>query len=296
MKLLEVFELYNLISSGLADVTTRRQARSLRKEAFTSLTPNSGFKKLAFDTRRIDQENDYIPRRGLQNYHRSEKFISDAIGLKIESFTRLAKILEQLKIEYGREPEWQDSYTRVLGSAIKKGLRTDQADDDFSDAQPSMGSLDYLEQLMYVRYRLTPESMSSMSDDSLRQAILSKDELLVSQGISLDRPAQIITPSDVSNFSHDGMMDKMLSTLAQVMSSYKPPKTDDNLTNKLFDVKATKDAPEVERTVTITIKDKMINGLPEKTGQEPVVETQKIALEEPPAKPLTLDDLIAIER
>jgi hypothetical protein len=233
---LEVFDLYNLISKGTENVPSRKQSRLLRKIVLSSISADKGFNKLAFDTRRIDQETDYIPRRGLQNYHRSEKFISDAMAIKIKSFSKLAKLLDQLKLEYGREPEWQDSYTRVLGSAVNKGLRTVQADGDFSECQPSMASLDYLEQLMYVRYRLTPENMVSMSDENLRKAILSKDELLVSQGISnmipeLKKitefiPSMVskseITPSDVSKYSYDAMVEKMMSAMKQVMSSYKP--------------------------------------------------------------------------
>lgn len=279
MRLLDIFDLYNLISRGSVNVPARKQTMLLRKVAFDALESSQGLTKLAFDTRRVNQETDYIPRRGLQNYHRSEKFVSDAIALKIESFTRLAGILDQLKIEYGREPEWQDSYTRILASAINKGLRTDQLDEDFSDTQPSMASLSYLEELMYVRYRLTPESMMSMSDSQLRTALLSKDETLVSQGIH-QQPIKInseITPTDISKFSYDDLMGKMLSTLAQVMSSYKPPQADDNLTSKLFDVKATKDSPEIERTVTITIKDKVLD----KVSSETPINKVEAIVEEP---------------
>lgn len=266
MHLLEVSDLYNLISKGTQNVPYRKRSRLLRKIALSSAEAHPGFNKLAFDTRRVDQETDYIPRRGLQNYHRSEKFIPDAMAIKIKSFSKLAKLLDKLKLEYGREPEWQDSYTRVLGSAVNKGLRTDQKDGDFSDMQPSMASLDYLEQLMYVRYRLTPENMVSMSDENLRKIILSKDELLVSQGISNMRVESEITPSDVSKYSYDTMVEKMLSTMAQIMSNYKPATPDDNLVDKLFNIKATKDNPNVERTVTINIKDQIADKLIDKTG------------------------------
>lgn len=277
MSLLEAAELYNLISRGSQECATRKQTRLLRKVAL-DLFQDKGFNKVAFDTRRVDQETDYIPRRGLQNYHRSEQFISDAIALKIESFSKLANILNELKAKYGREPEWQDSYTRILGEAVHKGLRTEQSDGDFSDSQPSMGSLSYLEELMYVRYRLTPEGIISMSDNDLRKTILSKDELLVRQGISHVRAQTEITPTDVSKYSYDQMMEKMLSTMAQVMSAYKPPQPDDPLTSKLFDIKATKDSPEVERTVTITIKDRIANNM-DKTGVEEV-SNKKTAIEE----------------
>jgi hypothetical protein len=250
MHLLEVFDLYNLISKGTENVPYRKRSRLLRKIALSSISTDKGFNKLAFDTRRIDQETDYIPRRGLQNYHRSEKFIPDAMVIKIKSFSKLAKLLDRLKLEYGREPEWQDSYTRVLGSAVNKGLRTDQQDGDFSDMRPSMASLDYLEQLMYVRYRLTPENMISMSNDNLRKTILSKDELLVSQGISNMKSelktTSEITPSDVSKYSYDAMVEKMMSAMKQVMSTYKPD-SEEIVTSK-------KVSSEDGKNITINIK------------------------------------------
>jgi hypothetical protein len=258
MSLLEVTELYNLISRGSQNANSRMKSRQLRKVALGSIVLGQGFEKLAFDTRRINQETDYIPRRGLQNYHRSEKFISDSIAAKIVAFKRLSNILDILKMEFEKNSEWQDSYTRVLSSTIHKGLRTIEADDDFSDSQPSMASLAYLEELLYVRYRLTMDSLAAMSDDELRNVILKKDELLTRNHSSEDNNFEI-KPSDISKNSYDQMMNKMLTTMAQVMSSYKPPQQDDNLTTKLFDVKATKDSPEIERTVTITIKDKIVD-------------------------------------
>lgn len=257
MKLDTITEVYQLLSKGTADLASRKQGISFRKSALTSYLNNGQITKLAFDTRRVNQETDYIPRRGLQNYHRSEKFISDAIALKITAFKRLSTLLDQLKSEFGKNPEWNDSYTRVLASAVHRGLRTVEADEDFSDAQPSMASLDYLEELMYVRYRMTPDELMTMAQDQLRIRILSKDELLTKEAYEDDDV--IITPSEISKNSYDDMMNKMLTTMAQVMSSYKPVQPDDNLTSKLFDVKATKDTPEVERTVTITIKDKVVD-------------------------------------
>jgi len=275
MSLFDVSDLYHLISRGTEDVLSRKEARALRRTALDLVSNEKGLKKIAFDTRRIDQETEYNPRRGLQNYHRSENFVSDAIMSKIQAFAKLAVLLDKLKTEFGRQPEWQDSYTRILTSSVHKGLRTHELDGDYSDAQPSMASLDYLEELMYVRYRLTPENLLSMSEVDLRKAILRKDELLVN-GEVIQNKDQIITTSDVSKYSYDQMMDKMINTIAQVMSNQKSP--DDNLTNKLFDVKATKDAPEIERTVTITIKDKIVDNIQKISEQ--VIENTKVAQEE----------------
>lgn len=282
MKLNEIFEIYDLISRGVKNISSRKQSIIVRKNGFSSAISN-GIIKVAFDTRRINQETEYNPRRGLQNYHRSEKFVSDNIALKLASFTKLKNVLGELKNEFGKEPEWQDSYSRVLLSALDKGLRTDQKDGDFSDAQPSLGSLDYLEELAYVRYRLSMDNLSSMSENELRKRLLDKDEILVSRGNY--SPTREFNQSDVMKYSYDNLVDKMLSTMAQVMSSYKPPQAEDSLTSKLFDVKATKDSPDVERIVTISIKDKINDSL-EKTSIEKVV--SKVAEEK-------IEDEIVVE-
>ena len=261
MEINTILEIYELISSGTEGVLTRKMSSVIRKRGLDDAF-NTSLIKNAFDTRRVDQETTYNPRRGLQNYHRSEPFVSENMLGKIKGFSKLSKILDQIKSEYGREPEWQDSYVRVLSSAVHKGLRTIQADGDYSDAQPSMASLAYLEELMYVRYRLTPDSLISMADQDLRNAILNKDELLTNGGMSYGESP--ITSSDVSKYSYDNMLEKVLSSVAQVISQMKPQ---DDLTSKLFDIKATAGTPDVERTVTINIKDK-INPTLEKVSDD----------------------------
>lgn len=256
MKLDDFLDIYELISSGTNENIARKQSILLRKKALLSY---GDIVKNAFDTRRINQETEYNPRRGLQNYHRSEKFVSDAMNEKIVAFAKLAKVCDDIKLDFGKEPEWQDSYTRVLASSVHKGLRTLEIDGDYSDAQPSIGSLAYLEELIFVRYRLTAESLMKMNDIEIRAALLAKDESLIQSNVPSKSEDFIIKPSDISKNSYDSMVDKMLTTMAQVMSSYKPPQQEDDLTTKLFNVKATKDSPEVERTVTITIKDKLID-------------------------------------
>lgn len=256
MKLNDFLDIYELISSGISNNASRKKGFFLRKKALLS---HGDIVKNAFDTRRINQETEYNPRRGLQNYHRSEKFVSDSMNEKIVAFAKLAKVCDDIKSDFGKESEWQDSYTRVLASSVHKGLRTLEIDGDYSDAQPSIGSLAYLEELIFVRYRLTTESLMKMSDIEIRAALLAKDEFLIQSNIPDKSKDFIIGPSDISKNSYDSMVDKMLTTMAQVMSSYKPPQQEDDLTTKLFNVKATKDSPEVERTVTITIKDKLID-------------------------------------
>ena len=146
MSLLEVTELYNLISRGTQGISARKESRQLRKVALSTTISGEGFTKVAFDTRRIDQETDYNPRRGLQNYNRSEAFLSEATAQRIKNFAKLRNALYSLKDKYGREHEWQDSNARILLTAVDRGLRTGIDDGDFAEQnQPGVGSFDYLE-------------------------------------------------------------------------------------------------------------------------------------------------------
>lgn len=229
MKLDELTDLYNLISRGTENVSSRKLSLKLRQSGFKTAVNNIGFTKLAFDTRRIDQETEYNPRRGLQNYNRSEAFITEAMSQKITNFTKLRRVLVSLKEVYGKEPEWQDSNARVLLSTLDNGLRTITKDGDFSESQPAMGSFDYLEELMHVRYRLGFDNMAKMSEEELKRVILGKDEELTRKDGSKTLE---ITKADVATQGYDTLLEKLFGN-----------------------VRATADNPNIERIVTISIKD-----------------------------------------
>lgn len=230
MKLDTILELYQLISSGTENLPVRKQAIQLRKNSLVINISENGFKKIAFDTRRIDQETEYNPRRGLQNYNRSEAFLSENIGEKLKNFAKLKNVLDQLKKEYGKEHEWQDSNARVLLSTLDNGLRTIEKDGDYAISQPAQGSLDYIEELLQVRYRLSCDNLATMGSNDLRRIILSKDEDIIRKDVN---QALEITKGDVASQSYDTLMDKLFNG-----------------------VKASAENPSVERTITITIKDK----------------------------------------
>lgn len=230
MDIHEVAEIYYLISSGSNEISGRKDTADLRKQALNSLTSTS-LKKVAFDTRRINQETDFIPRRGLQNYHRSEAFLTEATSNKIANFVKLKKGLEDLKARFGKEPEWQDSYARVLLGTIDRAIRSDYNDGDYAETQPGVGSLDYLEELLFARYKLDMNSIASKSEDELNKIILAKDENLVHKNIN----AIPITKTEIVTQGYDSLMEKLFGN-----------------------VKASKEHPEIERTVTITIKDKFV--------------------------------------
>lgn len=231
MSLLEATELYNLISRGIQDIQARKQSRQLRKVALETVSSGQGFTKLAFDTRRIDQEVEYNPRRGLQNYNRSEAFLSEATAQRVKNFAKLRNVLLGLKNVYGKEPEWQDSNARILLTAIDKGLRTDLNDGDFAaHNQPGVGSFDYLEELLSMRYRLTYDDLIRIGETDLSKVILSKDEDLTRKDV---KQALEITKTDVATKGYDSLIEKLLEGC-----------------------KASAENPDVERTITITIRDK----------------------------------------
>jgi hypothetical protein len=229
MKINEVLDLYYLIFAGSENIPSRMECIKLRKQGLKSLYSNT-LVKVAFDTRRIDQETEYNPRRNLQNYNRSESFLSQALSDKLKNFAKLKNVLQDLKNKYGKEHEWQDSNARVLLSTLENGLRVGIEDGDYATSQPAQGSLDYIEELLHVRYRLGFDQLSSLGESDLKRVILSKDEELIHKDLN----DVLISKSDVSNNSYDTLL------------------------NKLFDgVKASKENPEVERTITITIKDRI---------------------------------------
>lgn len=253
MRLLEIYELYNLISRGTANVPSRKQTRSLRKAAFDGIS-DQGFSKVAFDTRRVDQETEFNPRRGLQNYNRSEAFLSESTAQRVKNFSKLRNALNDLKRVYGREYEWQDSNARILLTAIDKGLRTDIEDGDFATNQPGVGSFDYLEELLNVRYRLNYDDLTVMGEADLKKAILSKDEDLLHKDVKV-----ALDSYKNRQFAPPPVREPEITKHDVTVKTY------DSLVDKLFDnCKASEENPDVERTITITIRDRF-----HKEGKEP---------------------------
>ncbi len=192
------------------------------------------FIKVAFDTRRIDQNLEFNPRRNLQYYQRSEPYVSNQTADKVQTFFKVKIAADKIREEFVGEPDWLDSYTRILCNALDQVLRVAQKDFDYSTSQ-----LDYLQELLYVRYRLRPEDIVSYSNDELKNIIMNKDERLVRRAIFV-------------NYKRD------------LEKTGKPEiaHSSDPLIEKLFgDVKASKDNKSVERSVNIIIKDRIVDDL-----------------------------------
>lgn len=217
--------------------------RSARGAALIGLDKGKSLVKNAFDTRRVNQESEANPRRNLQKWHRSEPFISQEDSIRLKTFAKLAKVVSELKMALGTEPEWHDSYVRLLDNNLHKVLRIKQADGDVHQSQ-----LNYLEQLMYARYRLTMNDIASMNERELKEAVMSKDESLMKRGDYLN-VAQMESRGSPSEQPHIIKVDHSSPTVG--LDAQKA------LLAALFGEDSLRKDGEksVERTITITIKE-----------------------------------------
>lgn len=209
-----------------SNINERQESFLFRKEASEN---TNTFVKLAFDTRKFNSETDFISRRNLQNYNRSEQFISEGMNLKLKNFKKLYDVVLDIFDLYGKTPEWQDSYARILKNNLDKTFRSEINDDEHSESQKSLGSLNYLMDLIYVRYRITIDDLKDKTNDELKKIILKKDSELY------DAKPEKITKHDVAVSNYGDLLEKLFGG-----------------------VKADKNNPNVERTVTITIKDRLV--------------------------------------
>lgn len=265
-------DLYKLLSEYSEDVASKRKCIAIRRAFYEQNNP--GLVKLAFDTRRINQEEEFNPRRNLQHYQRSEPFITEATIHKLGLFKKLDDVLEDIKADFGTDPAWQDSYARILLGTVANVVRKNQNDGDFSQNTPSIGSFGYLEEILQARYRLSMDDLSNMDTESLRECILNKDEKLkyknaypimqqqkTSQKVFdpstyRDEPKKTAKPDN-----QDALIKALLNSVAGGKSdspgSQIVIKNDaqDPLKSLFGDLRATPENKNVERTVTITIKE-----------------------------------------
>lgn len=213
--------------------------RNARKAALIEMAnkPNP-LVKFAFDTRRFDQETTRNPRANLQNWVRSEQFVDDETQTKITIFSKLLKPLEHLKKSFGDQPEWHNSYTRILYESIYRILRVKEADRDIFRPQ-----LAYLEQLMFSRYRLSMEELSRISNTDFQNIVLRKDENLLKRGIYL-KETEVESEKTKQPLSKDGDVN-----------------TQQGIINAIFGNTEFRRPGErtATRTITITIKDSAEN-------------------------------------
>lgn len=213
-------------------------ARAARQAAFASMD-RPPLTKLAFDTRRVDQENDRNPRKNLQYWHRSDPFIDEGDEANLKTFAKLAKVLNRMKKKLGTQPEWFESYARQLYDNVYRILRVKEADLDIFRPQ-----MNYLEQLIFARYRLSMEDLQKFSEESIEGRILAKDEDLIGRASYLKETEPEETEKQ-PGFTKDSMT----------------PSTQESIVNAIFGGAGMRRDGErtVERTITITIRDNVLD-------------------------------------
>jgi len=222
-----------------------------REAAYGKIVPTP-LVKMAFDTRRVNQETDRNPRKNLQYWHRSDPFVSEDDEVKLNTFAKLAKVLNKMKETLGTSPEWFESYSRQLYDNVYRIIRVKEADMDIFRPQVS-----YLEQIVYARYRLTLDDVDNFSEEALEKKILAKDEELVgrSKYLKATQPEpEVVKTSEVQHtapmaLTQASFIDAIFGTGSLVKGGDK----------------------SVERTITITLRDNVI----EKVADEPEAEIRK---------------------
>ena len=187
----------------------------------------SNFVKTAFDTRKANLQTDRNPRENLQFYNRSASYITEDEQKKIELFEKVKKALDEIEKNYEGQKEYLVSYSRVLLEALDNLLK--EKDGHLDVFAPKF---EYISQILYLRYRLTLDEIEKLDIPTLKTRILEKDEDLLKRGIkkeNKEQPNQIV-------------------------------KAKDNLLESLFGTANLRQNGEktVERTITITIKDSII--------------------------------------
>jgi hypothetical protein len=235
-KLASIYDqLVNELSS-INDNASKVSRAACIKLRHSIIANNNSIIKVAFDTRRINQETEYNPRRGLQYYHRNEGFITKDGAEQIKTFFKLKTAVDTIKDDFIGDPDWFDSYVRILSATLDRTLRIDQKDMDFFKPQ-----LDYLQELLYLRYRLKNDDIQRLGEKEIRDVILNKDEKLLYKQI----------------YSHYDNKEIKKQT-SSIMPQNQIIKERDNLVeNLLGQVRANVDNKSVERSVTITVKDQI---------------------------------------
>lgn len=195
---------------------------------------NNPIIKQAFDTRKINQETERNPRGNLQFYHRTDPFISEEDQNKINLFSKLTQPLNEIKQSFGSTPEYLNSYARVLLEAVDNVLRVKDGQLDIFRPQ-----MEYLSQILFLRYRLSNEDLEQKTPGELKKIILAKDETLLKRGL-MPLPNLTTSASQITKTTNINSPENLVQALFQPNLRLNGEKT-------------------VERTITITIKDSVLD-------------------------------------
>jgi hypothetical protein len=214
---------------------------SARRAALSNILESKIMKKVAFDTRRIDQSTQGNPRQNLQYYNRSQQFIDAELDNRMAALAELVDPLDSIREKYGTQPEFFSSYVSQLYDLVYRALQVKKAELNVFRPQ-----IDYLEQLLFARYRLTMEDLRSLDKKALEEKLLAKDENLLKRGAYLKKTKTLETPKQANN--------------PVVMKDGNEGGMQQNLVNAIFGNNDFRREGEktVERTITITIRDNVV--------------------------------------
>lgn len=211
---------------------------SARKSYYkAALEKSDTLVKVAFDTRKFNSETDWNPRAGLQHYHRSEEFLNRDDEKRIQILSRLIGPLNKIKDKFGSDTDWHDSYARILLDNLNKALIVKESEVDVFRPQ-----VEYLSQILDLRYRLSLDDIAKMSSEELGDVILKKDERLLKKGSFLKEMVKREPEKVVVKDGNGGL-------------------TQESIVNAIFGNNNIRREGEktVERTITITIKDTVLD-------------------------------------
>jgi len=172
----ELLEIHALIKSASINLDIRNKSKLLREDLITEYQP---LKKLAFDTRRIDQDKEYNPRRGLQHYHRSEEFVTEETLNKVNSIKKLKNITALLKDLFHNDDSWHDSFAKTLYNSLENTINDFNKLGNFSQDQKSLTGLNYIQQLLTIRYGINLDNVQLSKDEDILNVILNRDDELL---------------------------------------------------------------------------------------------------------------------
>ncbi len=216
---------YTVLDHPQTEEKIQRRATSL--ELLQKLTP---LRKVAFDTRRMDP-NERNPRVNAQFFVRAEPYVSTSDEKKLNIFSKLLNPIKEIKNQFAKEPEYHSSYVRLLDEILVNLFKVKDGEIDVFGPQ-----LEYLEQILFLRYRLTMADIEVMSDANLKTRILSKDEKLLKRAaVVFERNKEGVKTESAKKESHTTSPEDLIKALFS-------PDLEEG----------------IEKTITITIKHKKV--------------------------------------
>ena len=188
LKTSELLEIYSLVKTASTSLNISKQSKQARNNLLSDLNKinNNPLVKLAFDTRRIDQDKEYNPRRGLQHYQRSEEFVTEDTSLKIANIKKIKNVTALLKDLFHSDDAWHDSFAKTLYSSLENTINDFNKLGNFSSDQKSLTGLHYIQQLLTIRYGIDLDKVQLDKDEDILNVILRRDNELLQKFNSLN--------------------------------------------------------------------------------------------------------------